>query len=115
MDLETKKIGHCILLKPLNKSIDATVSTDFKTRVIDLINQGNKHFVVNLSLVDFIDSSGLGALIAIMKTLSLNNGKIVFCQINSPVKNLLDMTSMDKIFKICPDEKTGMEILAHAT
>lgn len=114
MDLETKKVGHCVLLKPLNKSIDATVSADFKTRVIDLIKQGNNHFVVNLSNVNFVDSSGLGALIAIMKTLSLNNGKIVFCQINEPVMNLLGMTSMDKIFQICPDETAGMELLAHA-
>lgn len=114
MDLETKKVGHCMLLKPLNKSIDATVSTEFKTRVIDLIKQGNNHFVLNLSNVNFVDSSGLGAMISIMKTLSLNNGQIVFCQINDPVMNLLDMTSMNKIFKICIDETAGMELLANA-
>jgi anti-sigma B factor antagonist len=112
IDLETKKMGHCMLLKPLNKSIDSTVSTDFKSRVVDLIKQGNNHFLLNLSNVNFVDSSGLGAMISIMKTLALNNGKIVFCQINDPVMNLLDMTSMNKIFKICSDETAGMEILA---
>lgn len=114
MDLETKKVGHCMLLKPLNKSIDATVSTDFKSRVVDLIKQGNNHFLLNLSNVSFVDSSGLGAMISIMKTLALNNGTIVFCQINDPVMNLLDMTSMNKIFKICPDETSGMETLSSA-
>lgn len=35
MDLETKRMGNCILLTPLNKSIDATVSTDLKSIVVD--------------------------------------------------------------------------------
>lgn len=79
------------------------------------MNQGNNYFLFNLSNVNFVDSSGLGAMISNMKTLTLNNGKIVFCQINDPVMNLLDMTSMNKIFKICPDETSGMKVLASVT
>jgi anti-sigma B factor antagonist len=107
MDLQTKKQGGVILLKPLSKNIDATVTTDFKTRVIDLINQGNNSFLLNLSEVDFIDSSGLVAVISILKALNLNNGSIVLCELQSPVLSLFKLTRMDQVFQICTNEKEG--------
>lgn len=111
MDLEAKVEGEFTYLKPLSKSIDATVSTDFKGRVIDLINQGNNFYILNLSRVDFIDSSGLSAMISILKTLTLNNGDMVICEIQKPVLNLLNLTRMNNVFKICPNEKEGLEFL----
>lgn len=111
MNLETKKDQEFIFLKPLDQSIDATVSTEFKGRVIDLINQGNNFFLLNLSQVDFIDSSGLGAMISILKTLYLNNGGIVLCELKKPVINLLNLTRMNNVFKICSTEKDGLESL----
>lgn len=111
MNLETKKNQEFIFLKPLEGSIDATVSTEFKGRVMDLINQGNNFFLLNLSKVDFIDSSGLGSMISILKTLSLNNGDIVLCELNKPVLNLLTLTRMNNVFKICGTEKEGIDSL----
>lgn len=111
MNLETKKTSEYVCLKPLSKNIDATVSTEFKARVIDLINQGNHFFLLNLSLVEFMDSSGLGAMISILKTLKINNGDIVLCELNKPVLNLLNLTRMNSVFKIFPNEKEGLESL----
>lgn len=111
MNLETKKTGEFIFLKPLRQNIDATVSTEFKARIVDLINQGNNFFLLNLSQVDFVDSSGLGAMISILKTLTLNNGNIVLCELNMPVQNLFKLTRMNNVFKICSSEKEGLESL----
>jgi len=111
MNLETKKTGEFILLKPLKQNIDVTTSTEFKARVTDLINQGNNFFLLNLSEVDFVDSSGLGVMISILKTLTLNNGDIVLCELNIPVLNLFNLTRMNTVFKICSTEKEGLESL----
>lgn len=111
MNLETKKSGEFVFLKPLKQNIDATASTEFKARVVDLINQGNNFFLLNLSQVDFVDSSGLGAMISILKTLTMNNGDIVLCELNVPVQNLFNLTRMNSVFKICSNEKDGLESL----
>lgn len=111
MNLETKKAGEYVFLKPTNQNIDATASTEFKARVIDLINQGNNFFILNLSQVGFVDSSGLGAMISILKTLTLNNGGIVLCELNLPVLNLFKLTRMSSIFKICANEKEALEAI----
>lgn len=111
MNLETKKAGEFIFLKPLKQNIDATASTEFKARVVDLINQGNNFFLLDLSQVDFVDSSGLGALISILKSLTINNGNIVLCGLNTPVLNLFSLTRMNSVFKICSNEAEGLKSL----
>lgn len=105
MDLETKKKGEVIFLKPLCKNIDVTCTTDFKARIIDLIHQGNNFFLLNLSEVDFMDSSGLGAVITILKTLTLNNGDIVLCGLQTPISSLFKLTRMDRVFQIYPNQE----------
>lgn len=114
MNIETKKNGRLICVKLLSQNIDATVSNEFKGRMNDLIQQGNNFFILNLSQVKFIDSSGLGALISILKTLTLNNGDIVLCELNGPVQSLLKITRMENIFKICPNEEEGTQFLTNA-
>jgi anti-sigma B factor antagonist len=111
MDLELKKTGEFVFLKPLRQNIDTTASTEFKARVMDLINQGHNFFLLNLSQVDFVDSSGLGAMISILKTLTLNHGDIVLCELNTPVQNLFNLTRMNSVFKIYASEKEGLESL----
>lgn len=111
MDLETKQQGEVTLLKPLSKNIDATVTTDFKARIFDLINRGNNQFLLNLSQVDFVDSSGLGAIISILKTLTLNNGRLVLCDLQAPVLSLFKLTRMDKVFQIFSNEKEALDQL----
>lgn len=111
MHLEVKKTGELMVLKPMSQNIDALVSNEFKGRVLDLISQGNNYFVLNLSEVKFIDSSGLGAMISILKTITLNNGDIVICELTNPVQNLLTLTRMNSIFKMCASEKEGLESL----
>lgn len=111
MNLETKKNGEVIFVKLLSQNIDATVSSEFKGRMVDLINQGNNFFLLNLSQVNFIDSSGLGAMISVLKVVTLNNGNIVLCELKTPVENLLKLTRMNNVFKICANEKEGLEFL----
>lgn len=108
MDLETRKKGNVIFLKILDKSLDATISANFKGRVMDLINQGTNTFILNLSNVDFIDSSGLGSIISILKNLTLNNGNLILCGANSPVVNLLSMTQLDRVLQVYPNEEEAI-------
>lgn len=112
MNLEIKKTSDYVLLKPASQNIDVTVSTEFKSRVADLINRGHLFFLLDLSQVDFIDSSGLGAMISILKTLRLHNGDLVLCDLKPTVLNLLQLTRMHNVFIIRATEKEGIESLA---
>ncbi len=111
MNIEEKKGEDFIVLKPLSRNIDVTVSTQFKGKVVDLINQGNHFFILNLSQVEFVDSSGLGAMISILKTLKQSNGDIILCELKNPVMNLLNLTRLSNVFKICSNENEASKSL----
>ncbi len=56
--------------------------------------------VVDLSQVSFIDSSGLGALIAWFKMANQEQGKVVFCAPSAQVGKVIGYAKLDKIFNI---------------
>jgi anti-sigma B factor antagonist len=111
MEIEIKKHQGLVILKPEIKSIDSTVSVKFKDKVIDQINQGNIFILLNMSQVDFLDSGGLIAMIAILKALNQSKGDIIICELNVPIKNLFHLTRMNNVFKMCATEKEGLEYL----
>jgi anti-sigma B factor antagonist len=111
MDLRTTKSGEFILLMPVSRRIDVTCCRDFKSRITDLVKQGNHFFLLDLSQVDFIDSSGLGSMISILKTVSKNNGDMVLCNLNPAVENLFTLTRMNTVFKTYSNEKEALESL----
>ena len=111
MQIQDKKIGNILIVKPSEKRIDASVATDFKGKMIDWINSGNKRIVLNLAEVDFIDSSGLGAIVSSLKTIG-NGGDLVICGISDTVITLFRLTRMNRVFQIFSTEEEALKALS---
>lgn len=110
MEIEERKVGDVLVVLPREKRIDASVSTGFKGKMVDWIKQGNKHIVLDLSQVDFIDSSGLGAIVSSLKTLG-NEGDLVICGVRETVMGLFRITRMNRVFQIFADESEAIKAL----
>lgn len=108
MEIETKKINEILLITPHSKRIDAAVSTTFKGQIVDLINRGNYFLILNLTEVEFLDSSGLGAIISIFKSVS-ENGSLILFGLQKQLTNLVKLTRMDKVFKITETEEQALK------
>jgi anti-sigma B factor antagonist len=111
MEIEERKVGNVLVVLPREKRIDASVSTGFKGRMVDWINQGNRRIVLDLSEVDFIDSSGLGAIVSSLKTLG-SDGDLVICGIRETVMGLFKITRMNRVFQIFANESEAIEALS---
>ncbi|KEQ15054.1 STAS domain-containing protein [Endozoicomonas numazuensis] len=99
MAFEHHDEGHYTVVKIDESRFDASIAEAFKTYVFDLIEEGKSEIVVDLAAVRFMDSSGLGALVAGLKKLS-GNGSFSLASAQPAVKDLFDLTSMDKLFKL---------------
>ncbi len=73
-------------------------------QIDDLVNTGVNIVLVDLQNVKFIDSSGLGVLIAAQRIAKLANSKVCLCSINQQVKMLFDLNKMDRFFEIFVDQ-----------
>ena len=93
------------------KRIDAALAVKFRDDLQTLISQGNKKVAFNLQHVEFIDSSGLGALVSVMKSLG-GNQNMALCQVKDAVLTVFKLTRMDKIFVILPSESEAITRLS---
>jgi anti-anti-sigma factor len=62
--------------------------------------------------VDFINSSGLGALVSILKDVRLVNGRMALCNLAPYVQEIFEITQLSNVFEICPTEKEAVSALA---
>lgn len=108
MQIEDKRIGNILAVKPLDRRIDASSATDFKGKMLDRIQQGNKKILLNLSEVDFIDSSGLGAIVSSLKALG-DDGDLFICGVRENVMSLFRLTRMNRVFQIFASEQEALE------
>ncbi len=99
MPFETSSSGDWTVVKVNDIRMDAAQAEPFRKHVVAEIEAGNKQIIIDLAEVTFMDSSGLGALVACFKQLKGEGGDIRLAGAGGAVKDLFELTSMDKLFK----------------
>lgn len=69
-------------------------------KLVALIESGQTRLLIDLSQVEYIDSSGLGMLIRIQKIAVRNGGNVVLKGVQGLVRELFEMTRLTAIFTI---------------
>ncbi|NTW49808.1 MAG: STAS domain-containing protein [Chlorobiales bacterium] len=93
--VETKK--DLTIFKLQETRLDATVAPELKSEFIVLIEaEGKKYLIIDLSQVDVIDSSGIGAMLVAHRQTADHDGFAAFVGIRNRVRDLLKMTGLDK-------------------
>ncbi|MBC5764216.1 STAS domain-containing protein [Ramlibacter albus] len=99
MDMQVIEQDNATVIVPTLRRLDAAVAPAFKQDVVARVQAGATRLVVDLEQVEFVDSSGLGALVSILKSLG-GRGAVAVCNVKGPVLNLFKLTRMDKVFTI---------------
>ena len=110
MKLEEEIIEDIIIVKPPVKRIDSAVAQKFKELLLKAVGDGSKKLILDLSAVEFIDSRGLGTLVAALKATG-STGVLILCQIREPVMGLFKLTRTDQIFTIMDSREIAVESL----
>ncbi|MBW1972529.1 MAG: STAS domain-containing protein [Deltaproteobacteria bacterium] len=108
MELTTYEKDSIFVVKPKEKRIDSNSAPGFKKEMIKFIEEGKKNIVLNLSDVDFIDSSGLGVIVSILKRVR-KEGDIKLCCAKESVKSVFELTKLDKVFEFFYSEEEAVD------
>jgi len=84
----------------LSGSIYVEDAVQLRESLLAYIARGHMNFVINVGAVDYIDSSGLGTLVAIQKRVLQNGGSVTVKDLQGLVKELFELTRLDKVFEI---------------
>ncbi|HEY8362886.1 MAG TPA: STAS domain-containing protein [Tissierellaceae bacterium] len=80
--------------------IDIYTSSKFKEEVLKHYNSKKKDIEIDGKELSYIDSTGLGALISILKRLKEDNLKIYISNLKPNIRKIFDITELDKLFII---------------
>jgi anti-sigma B factor antagonist len=99
MQIQSERHNEVLVVTPRGDRLDAAAAPDFKRAVKALIDAGDSRMVLDLSEVGFIDSSGLGVIVSILKAVG-EDGALVLCGMNQRVLTLFRLTRFDRIFSM---------------
>ncbi|MEO9649496.1 MAG: STAS domain-containing protein [Roseobacter sp.] len=99
MDLASKTQEHLRIVSVQETRIDAAVAIEFKDAMRMETDNGPNLVVLDLSRVEFIDSSGLGAIVAAMKHMGKDK-KLALAGLTPTVERVFKLTRMDSVFNV---------------
>lgn len=99
MELQTQTRPKVISVLVLEDRIDAASAIQFKERMRDVTGSGDQRVVLDLARVQFLDSSGLGAIVAVKKLLGPDR-VLELSGLTPTVEKVFRLTRMDSIFTI---------------
>ncbi|MEM9845620.1 MAG: STAS domain-containing protein [Pseudomonadota bacterium] len=102
MELESTVQSDVNVIKVAETRIDAASAVRFKDEMRAKTEEGPERVVLDLSNVAFVDSSGLGAIVASMKQMG-DKHRLELASLSSDVAKVFRLTRMDSIFEIHPD------------
>lgn len=81
--------------------LDAASCRDFKKDIESLWSDDVRTVEVNFDQVEFIDSSGVGALLGVYKRLDANSASVRLRKVQPPVQSVIELLRLNRIFEIC--------------
>ncbi|MEI7815807.1 MAG: STAS domain-containing protein [Desulfuromonadales bacterium] len=101
MQFEEQQQQGVLVVRPLEKSLDATNIQEFREYMVGRVQAGNHLIAFDLAEVEFIDSSGLGGIISVLKSVG-EDGNVALFGVDDNVRSLFKLTRTDRIFPILP-------------
>ena len=99
MELKIRKNGINYIID-VNGEMDLYNSYKLKELVMKMLEKKVRRFIINLENVDYIDSSGIGALIYICSTIKKMNLRLIITNIHGSVKKVIELTKLMGYFPI---------------
>ena len=98
-DFPTRTISTGVVVVRPEGRLNMMAAPDLREQLHALVREGNTRVVVDLSGVDTIDSSGLGALISGLKTARQSGGDLRIAAPGEQAMAVLELTNLNRVLK----------------
>jgi anti-sigma B factor antagonist len=102
--LKTEKINNIdVVTFEGVKKLNALITEEVKEELTQFFEKPNTKLILNLEGINYVDSSGFGVFLSIMKTANNNYGFFKLCNISPEVMELFKLLQLHNIFEIYED------------
>jgi len=95
-----------------NGRVDVESSPMVRQAILNAWDIGAKSVIINLSEVEFMDSSGLSALVSGLKALRKTGGQLSICNANAQIRTAMRLTMLDRVFPIFDTVEEALDYTA---
>jgi anti-sigma B factor antagonist len=99
LSLDTREQGGCTVIE-VGGEIDVYTAPKLREAIVDLVNRGNYHLVVDMEQVEFLDSTGLGVLVGGLKRVRAHDGSLRLVCTQERLLKIFRITGLTKVFAI---------------
>ena len=99
LGIDVQQVTGIPVLK-VTGEIDIYTAPMFKQAVVNMVTEGSKNVIIDLSGVTFMDSSGFGTLLGATRRLRPSGGGLHLAAPNSTIQRMLRLTRLDSIMRI---------------
>jgi anti-sigma B factor antagonist len=107
MELREESRDGVLIVQVCSHRIDASKAPQFKEELTKRVQPGQTKLVLDFSMVDFIDSIGLGALVSCLKRLG-SREQLTIVGASGTVRRLFAQTRMDRVFALYPSLEAAL-------
>ena len=108
MQIQERKENDVVVLA-VDGDIDLNSSPEMRKKFEELIVNNSVKIVVNFQNVNYIDSSGLATVIEMLQRLKKTQGELRLSNMSEKIKNLFEITKIDKLFKMYSSEAEALK------
>jgi anti-sigma B factor antagonist len=90
-------------------------TAEFRKLIQETLDAGKKNILLNMAEVFYIDSSGLGELVAAYTTATRRGGKLKLMKLTQRVQDVVQLTKVYRIFEVYNDEDTAVKSFSAST
>lgn len=109
LKLTTRIVNGVTVVEAVGRIILGQETNDLRESIKGLLSNGVNKIVINLAQVDFIDSSGLGALVGLYSTANSRGARIKLAAITKRFHELLMITKLLTVFDVYETEDAAIE------
>lgn len=99
-----------IIFKLREKNLDASISAELKAEFLALCQGDIKKLIIDLSQVEYCDSSGLSSLLFCERRMRENKGMVILAGVADKVLSLIKIARLDSLFKIFPSIEEALDL-----
>ena len=108
MELTEEKTDEWVVIC-VSGRLDTTNYNVLEKRMMELIDLGNDHILMECSKMDYISSSGLRILLMGLKKISQTKGQFLLCGLQENIREIFEISGFTSIFKIFSDQSEALK------
>ena len=106
--MTSRQVGDVTVIDAAGRITLGEGASSLRDAIRDLSTKGNKKILLNLSEVNYIDSSGIGEMVSGFTSVTNAGGQLKLLGLSKRVKDLLQITKLYTVFEVFDDEAAAV-------